>query len=189
SLYHRSKWEAHEQVARPMMDAGLPLVVVLPGAIYGLGDHSAIGDVISQFLRGRLQAIPKGSAYCWGHVVGTAAAHRLAMERGSPGEDYIIAGPPATLLEALSIVAEISGRRLPRLQIPASLLRGTSRALGVFGSIPAMADQAEFMRVAAGVTYLGDSAKAREKLGFAPRSLEDGFAEYIPALIDELGLA
>jgi hypothetical protein len=41
--------------------------------------------------------------------------------------------------------------------------------------------------VAAGVTYLGDSSKARRELGFEPRSLEEGFREVLPTMLEEMG--
>lgn len=187
SHYDQSKWEAHELVARPLMDHGLPLTVVMPGVIYGPGDHSPIGGVIEGFLRGRPTVVPAGAAYCWAHVEDVATAHRLAMEHGRPGEDYIVAGPPATMMEALRTVARIVDRAPPRLQALAGMLALTSRLLESTGRFSTTAAaQAEVLRVAAGVTYLGDNAKAREELGYAPRSLEEGLGAYIPDLVEEL---
>ncbi|MEE9268134.1 MAG: NAD-dependent epimerase/dehydratase family protein, partial [Thermoplasmata archaeon] len=37
SEYDRTKWMAQVQVAEPMMEAGLPLIVVQPGLVYGPG--------------------------------------------------------------------------------------------------------------------------------------------------------
>ncbi len=188
SHYDRTKWEAHEKVARPLMEEGLPLVVVLPGLIYGLGDHSPIGDMIERCVRGRLPVIPP-AAYCWGHVADVATAHRLAMDRGVPGEEYIVAGPPATLREAMNVVASIAGTRRPLVQLPAGLLRLISRSLDSVGRlVPSAVAPAEALRVAAGVTYLGDNAKARRQLGYQPRTIEEGLGEYIPALMQALGL-
>src|SRR5438270_3809972 len=42
SEYNRSKWAAHYQVAEPMIAEGLPLVIVMPSAIYGPGDKSLV---------------------------------------------------------------------------------------------------------------------------------------------------
>jgi hypothetical protein len=36
---------------------------------------------------------------------------------------------------------------------------------------------AEYLRVNAGVTYLGDNAKARRELGYSPRPLQEGLRE------------
>src|SRR5258707_4875950 len=91
--YDRTKWRAHYEVARPRMQAGLPLVIVQPGLVYGPGDTSIIHDAWVTYLRGKLPMTPSGTTYCWGYVDDTAHGHILAMERGNVGESYIIAGP------------------------------------------------------------------------------------------------
>ena len=40
SEYDRTKWVAHYEVADPMMQAGLPLTIVLPGLVYEIGRAS-----------------------------------------------------------------------------------------------------------------------------------------------------
>lgn len=175
SVYDETKWRAHYEVADPMIAAGLPLVIVQPGVVYGIGDHSPLRGVIDGYLRRRLPAIPGRTAYCWGHLEDTAAAHRLAMERGRPGESYIIAGPPHTLADALRIAEDVTGVPAPRIHIPGLLLDALS-------AIPFVD---ESLRVI-GATYLGSNAKARRELGFDPRSLRDGFAEVLPAHLAEL---
>ena len=190
SHYDRTKWEAHRLVAEPMMERGLPLVVVMPGAIYGPRDHSAIADVLTRALRGRLPAVPAGNAYCWATVADTATAHRLAMDRGVAGESYIVAGPPESLSGALALAAEIAGTNPPRFQIPVPATKAIAGTVGALARVvPPLAGQAESLRVAAGVTYLGDHTKATQQLGFSPASLREGFAEYIPTLLDEAGVA
>ncbi|MEZ5287817.1 MAG: NAD-dependent epimerase/dehydratase family protein [Vicinamibacterales bacterium] len=93
SEYDRTKWLAHYRVAEPMAAAGLPLVIVMPGVIYGPGDTSGLHTALVDLLRGRLLATPRRTAYCWGHVEDTARGHILAMERGRPGEAYLLTGP------------------------------------------------------------------------------------------------
>jgi len=41
------------------------------------------------------------------------------------------------------------------------------------------------LRINAGVTYLGDNAKARRELGYDPRPLDEGLP---PTLLDEMAL-
>ncbi|MBV9578862.1 MAG: NAD-dependent epimerase/dehydratase family protein, partial [Chloroflexi bacterium] len=89
SEYDHTKWEAHYEVALPMMRQGLPLVIVQPGGVYGPGDNSPQGELLRQYLRRKLPMVPRGSALCWGHVDDTAAGHALAMERGATGQSYI----------------------------------------------------------------------------------------------------
>jgi nucleoside-diphosphate-sugar epimerase len=152
---------------------------VQPGGVYGPGDPSATGDMLRSFLRRRLPMVPRGSAICWGHVADTARGHILAMERGRTGESYIIAGPAHTLLEALAVASRLTGISVPRLQPPPGLLKGLAAVSGLierFVPLPPTFT-AEYLRVAAGVTYLGTSAKAQRELGFAARPLEEGLRE------------
>ncbi len=177
SVYDQTKWAAHYEVAEPAIDAGLPLIVVQPGAVYGVGDQSPLGDTLRTYLRGRLTAIPGKTAYCWGHLEDTARAHILAMQKGTPGQSYIIAGPPHTLAEALAMAEGITGVRAPRMTVPPGLLRGVAAALGM---VPQLSGTAEYLRVAAGVTYLGSNARAVRELGYAPRDLKTGLQEVLP---------
>ena len=164
--YDRTKWIAHYEVAEPMIREGLPLVIVQPGLNYGPGDTSEVRPTLVRYLQRRLRALPRGTAYCWAHVDDTARGHLLAMEKGVPGETYIIAGEPHTLVEALEIAEHITGIPPPRLQISPSVLRAL-----------AFLSRSERLRDVAGVTYLGNNVKARRVLGFDPRRLADGLRE------------
>jgi dihydroflavonol-4-reductase len=176
SEYDRTKWVAHYEIAEPMMRRGLPLVIVQPGLTYGPGDTSSVRDALLMHLRGRLPMSPRDTAFCWAHVEDTARGHVLAMEKGRPGESYIIAGPPHTFQEAFEIAARITGRPAPRLHPSPRLMRAMAVLMDVIGSVVPLpaAYGGESLRVTAGVTYLGSSAKAERELGFTARALEEG---------------
>jgi nucleoside-diphosphate-sugar epimerase len=101
------------------------------------------------------------------------------MERGRPGESYIIAGPPHTFREAMEIAARITGLPAPRLHPGPRVMRAMAAVMDLVGAVvplpPAYAG--ESLRVTAGVTYLGSSEKARRDLGFTARPLEVGLRE------------
>lgn len=179
SEYDRTKWRAHYEVAEPAIREGLPLVIVQPGVVYGPGDRGPFYPLWQRFLKGRLPAVPAGSAYCWGHVDDMARGHVLAMERGRSGESYIIAGPAHTLVEAFEIASAITGLPAPR-PLPPGLLRAGARVLELLGR------DAEALRVMAGATYLGSSAKAQRELGFSTRTLEEGLRETLSFEMDLL---
>jgi nucleoside-diphosphate-sugar epimerase/N-acetylglutamate synthase-like GNAT family acetyltransferase len=187
SEYDRSKWAAHYEVAVPMIKAGLPLVIVQPGAVYGPGDPSVVGNLLRQYLRRTLPIRPHGAALCWGHVDDTAHGHILAMDKGRAGESYIIAGPPHTLEEALELAEEITGIRPPLLRPPAVMLRLMARAASAVERVVPLPQSysSETLRIAAGATYLGSSEKAQQELGFRTRPLEDGLRE---TLLEEMAL-
>ena len=175
SWYAETKWRAHYDVALPMIAAGLPLVLVQPGVIYGIGDHSPMRGVIDAYLRGRLGIVPTAMAASWGHVEDTAAGHRQAMERGRTGESYIVAGPAHTLVEALRIAESITGIAPPRVNIPRAVT-------DLLASLPFLPESLRGV----GASYLGSSDKARREIGFVARPLQEGFAEVLPAHLAEL---
>ena len=177
SEYDRTKYLAHYEVAEPLMREGLPLVIVQPGVIYGENDHSPMRPVLDAYLRRRLPAIPGGTAYCWAYVEDTVDGHVRAMDRGRPGESYVIAGPPHTLGDALRVAERVCGIGAPRLEVPPALLRFAARVTALLGQ------DAEGLRVLAGVTYLASSAKAERELGWSARPLADGLARVLPTLL------
>ena len=190
SEYDRSKWVAHYEVAVPMIKAGLPLVIVQPGVVYGPGDPSVIGALLRQYLKRTLPIRPHGAAFCWGHVDDTARGHILAMDKARAGESYIIAGPPHTLEEALEVAEEITGIRPPLLRPPAVMLRVMAAAASAVERIIPLPQtySGETLRIAAGATYLANSEKAQQELGFRTRSLEDGLRETVLEEMALLGL-
>ena len=97
SEYNRTKWAAHYQVAAPMITKGLPLVIVMPSAVYGPGETGIMHDLLVKYLRGKLPMIPEGLANSWVHVDDVAQGHILAMEKGQIGQTYIIGGDAHTL--------------------------------------------------------------------------------------------
>jgi dihydroflavonol-4-reductase len=182
SEYDRTKWAAHYQVAVPMAEAGLPLVIVQPGLVYGPGDESPVGVVLRDYLRRRLPARP-AQAGCWSHVEDVAAGHILAMERGRVGESYVLGGECAPWTQVLDLARDITGIRPPRLTLPPFLARLSSillRPVAAILPLPATYHP-ETLRVAAGTVYWASDAKARRELGWNPRPLREGLAETLRA--------
>lgn len=191
SEYDRTKWLAHYEVAEPMMEDGLPLVIVLPGVVYGPGDTSQMADTFRQYLQDDLPVLPQETAFCWGHVEDMARGHLLAMEKGRPGESYIIAGPPHPMIEAFEIAARITGIPAPRLRLPPGVLKFASNVMGVVETVVSVPETytAEALRTLAGATYLGSNAKAKRELGFSVRPLEQGLRETLPHMMQELDIS
>lgn len=180
SVYDATKWRAHHEVAVPLIEQGLPLVVVMPGVVYGPGDTSQMGDLLQQATSGQRVLLPGGgTGVCWAHVEDVARAHVLAMEKGAPGETYIIAGPCHTYREGFEVATRAAGVPLRALFAPPALLRGLAPVVGAVEKVlPLPPDlSAETMRVIAGVTYYGDNSKAKRELGYDPRALEEGMRD------------
>lgn len=180
SEYDRTKWLAHYEVALPMMKEGLPLVVVQPGVVYGPGDQSPIHDAVVQYLQQKLPVVPASATYCWCHVDDCVEGHILAMQKGTPGECYIIAGEPKRLVEMFELAAEVSGVAPPKLHAPAFLLRASAIFADLAGALVTLPPtySAESLR-ASTATYIASNTKAARELGYKPRSLREGIREWI----------
>lgn len=181
SEYDRSKAAAHD-VAKAFIQAGLPLVVLMPGLIYGPEGNSLSDQALKDYLQKKLPLIPSVAAYAWAHVEDVAHAHILAMERAAAGSVYMVCGPNHTLVEAIQIANSITGYKMPMVVSP-GLLKGLSKVMGIFDSWLPVPQRyhSEALRVQAGVTYLGDASKAKRELGFAPRPLEEGLRQTFAA--------
>jgi nucleoside-diphosphate-sugar epimerase len=184
SVYDQTKWQAHYEVALPMMKAGLPLVIVMPGIVYGPGDTSPLAETLRQYLTKKLPILPTRTAYNWAHVDDIVTAHILAMEKGRAGESYIVGGPIHPLTEALQIAEKITGIRGPRIRLSPGIMKATAAMSGFFGSFLPIPElySGEVLRASAGVTYIGDNTKARTELGYDPRPLEEGLRETLAAM-------
>ena len=190
TVYDRTKWKAHYDVAIPMMRSGLPLIIVMPGAIYGPGDTSALHTTLVQLLRGRLFVTPKAVTFCWGYIEDTARGLRQAMESGVLGETYLLTGPVHTFQDAFALAARIAGKRPPPIHPPPTLMRAAGAIAGLLERWDVrLSYSAEALRLMGGTTWIGSSKKAQEALGFSVRPLEEGLRHTIEHELRQLGMA
>lgn len=169
--YYRTKLFA-ERAALEMNEPGFEVVSVNPTLLLGPGDRdgSSTGDVRS-FLERKVPANPPGGI-SYVDVRDAAHAMVLAMEKGRPGERYLIGACNLTLREFFSRLSRVSGVAAPVLPMPrapelskagAKLLE---RAMGKVGLKlpvdPVSLEMAQYY------WYL-DCAKAEAELGFSAR--------------------
>jgi len=168
SFYDETKHRAH-LAANERIAAGAPILIAIPGGVYGPGDHSSLGGVLEQAATGKLPSLTFGDlGMNMAHVEDIAAGIGLVGERGTIGESYVLGGEITTMAELVRRVAAVAAQRPPRLSTPTWALRAAPivRRIGP--------DLGEIVRASAGVTYWASDAKARGELGYAPRDLEAG---------------
>lgn len=171
SFYDETKHRAH-LVARERIAGGAPVVIAMPGGVYGPGDHSQVGGVLAQAAHGRLAAITFGEAGLnMAHVEDIAGGIELVGETGRIGESYVLGGEITTVAELVRRAAAIGGHPAPRLATPTWPLRLAAPLVRRIGP-----DLGELVSASAGVTYWASDAKARRQLGYAPRDLEAGLS-------------
>jgi nucleoside-diphosphate-sugar epimerase len=169
SVYDETKHRAHLAAER-RIGAGAPVLIAMPGGVYGPGDHSSLGGVLRQAAEGTLAALTFGDlGMNMAHVDDIAAGIALVGELGQVGETYVLGGEITTLAELVRRVAAIAGRRPPRLTTPTWALRAAAPVAGWLGR-----NVGDLVSASAAVTYWATDAKARRGLGYAPRDLEAG---------------
>ncbi len=177
--YERTKWQAHYRVALPLIESGAPIIIVMPGAVYGPADTSIIGEMMTLYYRGLFPVFPAPeTALTYAHVDDVAEGHILAAEKGKIGESYVLAGPAATFQELAVLWAKILGRRPPAAYIPAHWLRPFAPLVGELEKVlPVPRTFSEEILLTMGATYLATPAKANRELGWQTRSLSQGMTE------------
>lgn len=179
--YERTKWLAHYRVALPLIKQGAPIIIVMPGAVYGPGDSSLMGELMERFYNGQLPfpfLIGPTTTLTYAFVEDVAEGILLASTRGKVGESYILAGPAVPLGELVDFWARLTGKRSPLFHVPARLVRPLAplmKTLSRYIELPQVFVAETLMGL--GATYMARSDKARTQLGWQPRSLHTGMLE------------
>ena len=180
--YKRSKFLA-EQAARELVaETGLPVVIVNPAAPVGPGDArpTPTGRVVLEAARGRIPAyVDTGLNLV--HVDDVAKGHLLAFQHGRVGERYILGGENMPLSQMLALIADLMGRRPPRLRLPAGALLPVAliaKAIARVGRGREPLITADGVRMARKPMYF-TSAKAERELGYRSRPAVEGLHDAI----------
>jgi len=121
--YYATKLEAEQLALEFVSRHGLPLLCINPSLLLGPGDTrgSSTGDV-ADVLSGKVPAIPGGSIN-FVDVRDVASAAVAAIEKGEPGERYLLGCANWSLKRFIHTVAELGGVQAPRLRAPRRLSR------------------------------------------------------------------
>jgi nucleoside-diphosphate-sugar epimerase len=182
SYYDRTKYEAH-QAALERIAAGAPIVIVQPGGVYGPDDPSELGNMIDQTRTGKLKLrmFPE-AGFNFIHVEDVADGILLAHDKGKIGESYNLAGEKATMGDLVDKTAALSGRKPPRVKMPAGLMKLGIPIGPVVGKLMGFPPNlAELIRTSNGVTFWMTDEKARAELGLHTRDLDSGLKHTLAA--------
>jgi dihydroflavonol-4-reductase len=116
--YKRSKFMA-EQVALEAGRGGMPVVIVNPTTPVGEQDvkPTPTGRIVVDFLKRRFPAYVETGLNLV-DVRECALGHVAALEKGKPGERYILGGENLTLKQILDQLGEITGLPSPKVKLP-----------------------------------------------------------------------
>ncbi|MFZ5895969.1 MAG: NAD-dependent epimerase/dehydratase family protein [Myxococcota bacterium] len=194
-VYIRAKIEA-ERVVQEHMDAGMPVISVLPTAVFGPGDRKPTpnGRTLLDYLQlspsRRIPATDGGISVV--DVDDVAEGHVLAMERGRFGERYILGGDNLTFRQLFQLMHELTGLAQPGKAPSPALIQLAGRVLELYarwsGSDPILT-----YRLARDYAYARvwvTSEKAERELGYKHRPARETLSralrfflvnQYVPA--------
>ena len=175
SYYDETKVLAH-RVAEARIADGAPVMIAMPGATYGPGDHSQIGAQLKAAFEGRARMIVLGDmGISVVHVDDVASGILAVLDRGRIGESYVLSGECLTMEDAMAVAARAAGRRPPRVHVSTALLRIAEPLAQVGMRVGLLRfDLAEVLRAGDDVTYWATHGKATAELGYNPRPLRQG---------------
>jgi dihydroflavonol-4-reductase len=179
--YKRSKVAAERLVERMIAQQGLPAVIVNPSTPIGPRDvkPTPTGRIIVEAARGRMPAFVDTGLNLV-HVDDVAQGHLAALDRGKIGERYILGGQNVQLSEMLTVIANLIGRRPPRVRLPRSAivpLALAAETLARFtGREPFVTMDA--LRMSRYRMFF-TAAKAERDLGFTARPFTDALTDAI----------
>lgn len=182
--YQRTKVRAG-QIARAAIEAGLPLVSLIPGVIYGSGkatEGNLVGQMIADHLAGRLPGlIGADRPWSYSYVEDVADAHVNALMPGVSAGEYLLGGDNAPPMRVFEIVREETGAPLPRrIPFPVAHMAGWAAEMRarVTGRAPVITRAiVEIFRH----DWSMDSARSVEKLSYRVTPLNVGVRALLSA--------
>ena len=182
--YQRTKVRAGG-IAHEAIRAGLPIVSLVPGVVYGPGtqtEGNLIGRMVRDHLAGRLPGLV-GADRCWSYayVDDVAEAHvRALLPQIEPGE-YVLGGDNQPQMRVFEIVREETGMPVPRrIPLPAAFAVACVEELRarVTGRLPSITrGVVEILRH----NWSLDSARSIDKLNYRTRPLALGVRALLSA--------
>ncbi len=128
--YFDTKYEAERMV---LSDPRLAAIVVNPGLVFGAGDTAGNGLRFLHEVAAGVPGYPPGATTA-AVLKDVVAGHAAALERGRPGERYVLGGAPVTFRELFAAAAALVGvappqRRLAPWMLGALALAHTAGSL------------------------------------------------------------
>jgi nucleoside-diphosphate-sugar epimerase len=160
--------------------AEFPVVALFPGVIYGPGprtDGNLVGGMIEQYRAGKFPGLLGSGEQRWSFSFNrdVVAAHLTALEKGRPGEEYLLAGDNRSLNEFFRLLAGILKLDRPVRHLPFAVGKMVAAIelarAELFGRPP---------QLTPGVVeifkhdWVYSSAKATAELGYRVTPLEEG---------------
>ena len=178
--YQESKAVA-EELTKTYVDRGLDIVTVHPTSVFAPGDDNFTARLLKLALeRSMVVYLPGGVSIV--SIDDVIEGMIAALDRGTPGENYILGGENMTYDEILGVIASHGGGHRPFLPVPKVAIRAAGPVVSVVNAVlgtrmfPVNGQMARL----ATKTLFYDSTKAERELGYEYEPLD----AYVDEAID-----
>jgi nucleoside-diphosphate-sugar epimerase len=125
--YEISKYQAEQEVLK-YFHKGLPALIVSPSRIYGPGidsPSSGVNNFINGYLKRRFAFVAKNTSTRgnYAFIEDVVKGHVLAMEKGKPGEKYILGGENLTFEQLFHHIMKLSPKKGMMVKLPKKVLK------------------------------------------------------------------
>jgi dihydroflavonol-4-reductase len=183
--YYRAKAESERRAWQLAGELSVPMVVLCPAMVLGPFDYRVTPsthfvrtwvDGTGMTGRGGLNVVD---------VRDVAEAVTRAIDRGTPGERYIVGGENITQRRAGELIGELTGKRPTHLPVPRALVIATAALLEagarLLGKEPAVTREEATLFVDRYSFY--DTSKARQAFELKPRTAFETLEETVRWLV------
>jgi dihydroflavonol-4-reductase len=184
-LYDRSK-AAGEAAVRAVAGDQLEVVIVNPTGIIGPTDFSGsrINAVLLSAARGHLP-VAVGGGFDWVDVRDVVQGILAATNLGEPGENYLLSGHRAAVLDLARRAAILNGRTGPLVALPPSVAEALAPIGEQFGRLWHSDKFTPASIEALCQDPIVDCRKAQHALGYSPRPLDETLRDLIQSWRDQ----
>lgn len=179
--YERTKYLGLVEYQR-WIDRGLPGTALFPAVIYGPGaltSGNITASSMADLILGRLPGILGDGSQRWtySYVEDVVRGHVAALERGKPGERYILGGESASMEDFVVTTARLAGVAAPKRHIPWWLAK-----VAAFAEESAAAVRGREPKITREIVavykhhWVYSCEKAKAEIGYSVTPLETGLA-------------
>ncbi len=182
--YEASKFQLEQQVLG-RIENNPEVVVVNPTRVYGpgyLSESNGVTKMIKQYVEGKWRLIPGDgqSSGNYVYVEDVVSGHLLAMQKGRPGERYVLGGENISYNQFFELVRETSGVRHRLFKIPLWIMlaaAGVMKFISLLSGRPPMIVPDLVRKF--NHNWLVSSQKAKDDLGYQAIDARTGILQTV----------
>ena len=187
--YEASKFKLEQQVLGRIENKP-EVVLVNPTRVYGpgyLSESNGVTKMIKQYVEGKWKLIPGDgrSSGNYVYVEDVVSGHLLAMQKGLPGERYVLGGENISYNQFFEFVREASGVRHRLFKIPLWIMlaaAGVMKFISLISGRPPLIVPALVRKF--NHNWIVSSQKAREDLGYQATDARSGIMQTVQWILN-----